>query len=160
MIELKPAMPVDAVELTDVQMRTFDEDSRAHGQGERGGPPGYDSVAWQIDMMQRGQYFKLVDTQRIIGGAIVFDYGCGHFELGRIYLDPEFQNRGLGSIAMQLIEQQFPTAERWTLDTPHWAKRNHHFYEKLGYVKVREEAIDELGGLRLFFYEKEIERGA
>ncbi len=118
MIELKPATPVDAVELTDVQMRTFDQDSRLHGQGERGGPPGYDSVAWQIDMMQRGPYFKLVDRQRIIGGAIVFDYGCGHFELGRIYLDPEFQNRGLGSIAMQLIEQQFPAAERWTLDTP------------------------------------------
>ena len=156
MIELKPASPVDAVELTDVQMRSFDTDSRAHGLGERGGPPGYDSVAWQIDMMQRGQYFKLVDGARIIGGAIVFDYGCGHFELGRIYLDPEFQNRGLGSSMMQLIEQQFPSAERWTLDTPHWAMRNHHFYEKLGYVKVREETIDELGGLRLFFYEKMI----
>ena len=34
MIELKPATPVDAAELTDVQTRTFDEDTRAHGQGE------------------------------------------------------------------------------------------------------------------------------
>ncbi|MBP7689472.1 MAG: GNAT family N-acetyltransferase [Thermoflexales bacterium] len=160
MIELKPATPVDAAELTDVQTHTFDEDTRAHGQGERGGPPGYDSVAWQIEMMQHCQYFKIVDDQHIIGGAIVFRVRPGDYKLGRIYLDPEFQNRGLGSSVMQLIEQQFPTAERWTLDTPHWAKRNHHFYEKLGYVKVREEAIEELGGLRLFFYEKEIERGA
>lgn len=160
MIELKPATPFDAAELTDVQTRTFDADSRAHGQGERGGPPGYDSVAWQIDMMQRGQYFKIMDGQRLIGGAIVFRVKHGHYELGRIYLDPEFQNRGLGAVAMQLIEQQFPNAKRWSLDTPDWAKRNHHFYEKRGYVKVREEVVDELGGLRLFFYEKEMTRDA
>lgn len=160
MITLERATSADAAQLTEVQTRTFDADSRGHGQGERGGPPGYDSVAWQIDMMQRGQYFKIIAGQRIIGGAIVFDYGYGHFELGRIYLDPDFQNRGLGSIAMQLIEQQFSDAERWTLDTPDWAKRNHHFYEKLGYVKVGEEVVEELAGLRLFLYEKEMTRQA
>lgn len=142
MITLKRAVPADAEALTAVQTRTFDDDSRRHGHGERGGPPGYDSVAWQRRMMQQAAYYKILEADQIIGGAILFDQGGGHIYLGRIYLDPACQNRGVGAQVMRLLEAAYPAARRWTLETPQWALRNQHFYERAGYVRVGEQQLE------------------
>lgn len=138
MITLERAVPEDAEVLAAVQTRTFDDDSRRHGRGERGGPPGYDSAAWQTRMMREAAYYKILDGAQIIGGAIIFDKGGGHIYLGRIYLDPAYQDRGIGAQAIRLIEAAYPLARRWTLETPLWAARNQHFYERQGYVRVGE----------------------
>lgn len=155
MIAFELATPDDVPALTDVQIRCFDDDARQHDLGERGGPPGYDSEAWQSVMMQHAAYYKIVDDGRIIGGMIAFDLGGGHFELGRIYLDPVYQNRGIGTQALRFVEAAHPQATRWTLDTPSWARRNRHFYEKMGYVKTG-ELQPEGADFTLFLYEKRI----
>jgi GNAT superfamily N-acetyltransferase len=154
MVTFEKATPADATALTAVQTRTFDDDSRRFTAQLSGGPPGYDEIDWQLQMMGLGHYYKIVADERLIGGLIVFDQGGGHYELGRIYIDPAYQNQGLGGQAMQFIEQTFPQARQWTLDTPSWAVRNQHFYEKWGYAKVQEEAI--APGFTLFFYEKHL----
>jgi GNAT superfamily N-acetyltransferase len=105
-------------------------------------------------MMQRATYYKILDDKRIIGGFIVFNQGGGVCHLGRIYLDPDFQDRGIGGQAIEFIEKLFPAAKKWTLDTPSWAVRNHHFYEKHGYVKVGEQPLGP--DMVLFLYEKVI----
>jgi GNAT superfamily N-acetyltransferase len=135
MISFVQASPEDAEALTAVQTRTFDDDSRKHGLGERGGPPGYDSVFWQIQIMRKSRYYKILADGKIIGGLIVFKMGKGHYELGRIYIDTDHQNQGIGAQALAFIERTFP-ARRWTLETPSWAKRNQHFYEKHGYIRI------------------------
>lgn len=155
MLHIALAAPEDAPALAEVQRRTFDDDSRRFAGLPSGGPPGYDSVAWQVRMMDVATaYYKLVWDRQIVGGVIVFDMGQGRFELGRIYVDPDFRNRGIGTQAMQFIERAHPQARRWTLGTPIWATRNHHFYEKLGYVKIGEDHTGEPPG---FLYEKQRE---
>jgi ribosomal protein S18 acetylase RimI-like enzyme len=150
MIRFERATPDDAPALTAVQKRTFDDDSRRFAGQPSGGPPGYDSVRWQINMMIKATaYYKILVDEQNIGGMIVFDMGGGHFELGRIWIDPAFQDQGNGAAAMQFVEQAHPQAQRWTLDTPAWATRNHHFYEKMGYAKARE-------GNGFYFYEKRL----
>ncbi|WP_408641630.1 GNAT family N-acetyltransferase [Solibacillus palustris] len=66
-----------------------------------------------------------------------------HYRLNRIFIADAFQNKGLGSQIMQLIENEFPDAHSRSLDTPHLNTRNHHFYEKLGYVKIDEHKISD-----------------
>ena len=150
MIRFEEATPADAPALTAVQKRTFDDDSRRFAGQPSGGPPGYDSVRWQIEIMRKAAaYYKMLADGQIVGGIIVFDLGGGHFELGRIWIDPAFQDQGTGAAAMQFIEQAHPQARRWTLDTPAWATRNHHFYEKMGYAKVREDN-------GFYYYEKRL----
>lgn len=157
MITFDKATPADAPALTDVQTRCFDDDSRRFAGQERGGPPGYDSVAWQIEMMRRATaYYAIKEDGRIIGGIILFHVQGDHYELGRIYLDLEAQHRGIGAQAMAFIEDAFPQAARWTLGTPSWAVRNHYFYTKCGYSKVGEVA--EEGGMIEFRYEKKLAR--
>jgi GNAT superfamily N-acetyltransferase len=154
MIAFKRARSADAAQLTAVQKRCFDDDSQRYLGTDTGGPPGYDSVKWQQNIMKKSLYYKIVWDGQIIGGLIIFSKGSGHYELGRIYLDPDYQNQGIGTQAMAFIEQAFPDAQRWTLDTPLWATRNHHFYQKLGYVRVGE--LNMGGGELSILYEKRI----
>jgi GNAT superfamily N-acetyltransferase len=155
MITFEKAILLDAEKLTEVQTRCFDDDSKRFLGTECGGPPGYDSVDWQRQMIQHGIYYKILYNGQIIGGIIAYPTHDGQYEIGRIYLDPDFQNQGIGKQAMAFTEGLYPEAKRWTLDTPSWAVRNHHFYENLGYIKVREEAAH--GEERLYFYEKSME---
>jgi GNAT superfamily N-acetyltransferase len=157
MITFKRAVVTDSADLTAVQKRTFDDDSRRYLGTETGGPPGYDSHKWQLTMMKRGLYYKILSDGQLIGGMIIFNLGGGHYELGRIFIDPNFQNQGIGTQAMAFIEQRFPDARKWTLDTPAWAVRNHHFYEKLGYVRVGEATLG--GGLAGILYAKVVRKG-
>lgn len=152
-IQLEKATPADAAQLTALQVRAFDEDVRRYPDAPAGGPPGYDDVAWQLEQMRRGHYFEIRDDGELVGGAIVFRTGPASCELGRIWVDPPRQGRGVGARAMELLEDAFPYATLWTLDTPAWATRNHSFYGHRGYRKVREAPV---GRMVLFFYEKRI----
>jgi RimJ/RimL family protein N-acetyltransferase len=159
MIRFEKARQEDARTLALVCGRAFDNDIH-YGAPGRGGPPGYKSDVWQIRMMSRGHYYKiilaedsdqgLVRRDRIIGGFFVFQNSFGDCELGRIFIDPEYQNQGIGTQAMAFMEAAFPDAQRWTLGTPRWNLRTQHFYEKAGYVRIGTEGRD---GVR---YEKQM----
>ena len=60
----------------------------------------------------------------------------------RIIINGEYQNKGLGSALMALLEANYPLARSFSLDTPHLNIRNHHFYEKLGYKVAGDEFIE------------------
>jgi ribosomal protein S18 acetylase RimI-like enzyme len=147
-VRFAQADPEDAPALTELQIHIFDADARRFC----GGPPGYDSVEWQIKMMRRGHYYKILSGERIIGGFLVLRLGPSRFELSRIWIDPKFQSRGIGTLALEFLEDNYP-ARRWTLDTPSWAARSQHFYEKMGYCKIGE--VDAGDGL-LYLYEKRL----
>lgn len=73
-ITFERAAPEDALILTDVQTRTFDDDSRRFAGQSSGGPPGYNSAQWQVEMMLRAEaYYKILADGQIIGGIIVFN---------------------------------------------------------------------------------------
>jgi RimJ/RimL family protein N-acetyltransferase len=138
MLRFEKAKPEDAKALALISGRAFDNDVN-YGAPGKGGPPGYKYDLWQIRMMSRGYYYKIIldETEvRIIGGFIVFQNAFGDCELGRIFIDPDHQNQGIGTQAMAFMEQAFPEARRWTLGTPLWNLRTQHFYEKAGYVKA------------------------
>ena len=154
-IRFEKATPDDAGPLTDVQTRTFDDDTRRFLGEPSGGPPGYDAVPWQLWAMRKGIYYKILDDDRLIGGIILFDMHGRHMNLGRIFIDPAYQDRGIGTQAIEFIEDRHRHVNRWSLDTPSWAIRNQHFYGKMGYVKVGEEQMPG-EDWPLWLYEKRI----
>lgn len=48
----------------------------------------------------------------------VIDEGNGCYWLGCLCIIPRVQNLGLGNKAITFIEEQFPLAVKWGLDTP------------------------------------------
>jgi GNAT superfamily N-acetyltransferase len=84
-------------------------------------------------MMRMGSYYKILVDNRIVGGFIVFPGRIREYYLGRIFIQPDSQNQGIGTRAMDFMFGEFPLAKSWTVDTPAWNQRTRHFYEKLGF---------------------------
>lgn len=138
-VTFRKARSQDAAALADVSKRAFDSDVTCGAAGP-GGPPGYDSAAWQRKMVRLGDYYAMVLNGRIIGGMIVFRKAPREYELGRIFVDPEFHNRGIGAQAFEFLWTQYALAKRWTLGTPAWNRWTRHFYKKVGFSEIGEDA--------------------
>jgi GNAT superfamily N-acetyltransferase len=152
MIKFEKALESDAIELTGVAIRAFGDDKVKYGSY----PPGIDTVKQHITFMKIADYFKIIKDNIIIGGMIVFHDRAGNYTLGSIFLEPAAQNHGIGKQAIDFLERFFPSAKKWSLDTPYLNFRNHHFYEKMGYKKVGEMLPHKNNDFCLFLYEKKM----
>ncbi len=134
-IRFAKARPGDASTLAQISERAFHSDIHCGAPGI-GGPPGYNSEGWQRQMMGIGDYFKILVSDQIVGGVIVLRKRPREYELGRIFVDPDYQNQGSGAQAFEFLWQEYPLAKKWTLGTPAWNRRTRHFYKKVGFVEV------------------------
>ena len=133
----------DIPELTTAMTLAFDDESQRYQGIEKGGPEGYDNGdffrKWLFSYKE-SQGYKIIFNEKIIGGFIVWIYENGNNVLGTIFVNPEYQNRGIGSITWEYIEKRYPETKTWILLTPSYSTRNHHFYEKkCGFTKVDEK---------------------
>jgi ribosomal protein S18 acetylase RimI-like enzyme len=153
-VSIERATAADAHDLVRVQIAAFHHDSVLYPGIEPGGPPGYDSVEHMLENIRLYDCYTIAADGRCIGGMVAFRKEPDHYHLDLIFIDPACHDRGIGTQAMQFIEAAHPAA-LWTLDTPQYAVRNQHFYEKLGYVNVREYLE---GDFPLIAYEKRVAR--
>lgn len=141
---LELARREDAAELAEISKRAFHSDIFAgaptKGKDDHshqgGGPIGYDSPEFQARMMKVCSYYKIIYDGKIVGGLISSQKKPGHYQLERIFVEPKYHNRGVGTEAMKQIFAMYPSARRWTLGTPEWNVRTKHFYEKLDFVQI------------------------
>ncbi|MCK4801966.1 MAG: GNAT family N-acetyltransferase [Anaerolineales bacterium] len=136
----EPDIPV----LIPVMKRAFDDDARKHLGKESGGPPGYDDgeffCTWLLPYQESVGY-KITSCDQVIGGIIVWILPEGHNILGTIFVDPEYQDLGVGQQTWQFIEETYPETRSWRLGTPVWATKNHHFYVKCGFKLVESDPL-------------------
>ncbi len=136
-VSVRSAEAEDARALTETCTRSFDSDIEVGAPGP-GGPPGYDSVEWNLGVIRNQylQYYKILNKDCIVGGFIVGDRGPGYQVCERIWIDIDYVRRGMGSKAFQLIWQNYPSADLWALGTPEWNTRTNPFYRKLGFAQI------------------------
>ena len=135
-VTLERAKEEDAERLADISKRAFHSDIDVGAPGKEGGPPGYDSPEFQVNLMRWCDYHKILYDGRIVGALIVAKRKAGHYECSRIFVDPEFHNQGIATRAFEMTWDMYKDAKVWTLGTPEWNVRTKHFYEKLGFVQV------------------------
>ncbi len=158
-LEIKPATEGDFETLQRIQSEAFQEDIGRYP--ERKDCPAYETLERLSEKCRMYSYYAFwlgadSNNPMIIGGAEVRLKADGvSARIGRIYIGSAFQNKHLGRKAMLAIEDMHPQIREWTLDTPYLNYRNHHFYEKLGYVKIGETVLE--GGFVLFDYSKKIQ---
>jgi GNAT superfamily N-acetyltransferase len=135
---------VDIPRLTEVMTRAFDNDAQQHLGQERGGPEGYDNGdffrKWLFGYQESVGY-KVVLGEQVVGGIIVWILPQGRNVLGTVFVDPEFQDMGIGERTWRFIERTYPETRSWRLATPTWATKNHHFYKKCGFSEVEADPI-------------------
>ncbi len=138
MIKIEKAAMADAKKLTELMKKTFDEEARRWLTKQDGvdyniQPPGYSSIEMTKYMIEELMYYKIIYNQDIVGGAVVTITGQSFGRIDRIYVDPDYQGKKIGTQVMGLIEAEFPDVRTWDLETSARQLNNHHFYEKLGY---------------------------
>jgi len=141
-LRLLPFDESDVALLTPIMKRAFDEDTKRHLNEPEGGPPGYDNGdflrKWALHPASTAR--RIERDGRLIGGVVLWINENGENNLGNIFLDPEVQDRGLGTAVWKLIEETWPETRVWRTETPGFSKRNHNFYvNKCGFHVVRIE---------------------
>lgn len=146
-VQLIKAQEADSEILTEIQIRTFSDDNKRKPLGcSLEGPPGFDSIEWNRSWINRTPYYKILFERKIVGGIIIFEIGENRYEVGRIWVDPDFQNLGIGQESMAQMFDLHPDVKRWILGTPDWALRNQYFYEKIGFKRIGKTEVDPVLG--------------
>ena len=149
---IKKSIKDEAETLLGIQIEAFTEDLKRYEDFKTSpATESVEKVNWRIDNFL---HFTIWLNSEIIGGIYVREVGESEFRLNRIFISNAYQNKGLGSRVMKLVEDKFPQTRKWYLDTPKLNPRNHHFYEKLGYKKTGEHQVNKK--LTLLDYEKEM----
>ncbi|MDW3036966.1 MULTISPECIES: GNAT family N-acetyltransferase [Bacillus cereus group] len=143
-ISIEKATIVDAEKLTEIMTRTFDEEAKRWlcGQGNvidyNIQPPGYSSVEMMRYSIEELDCYKVIMDGKIIGGIIVTISGKSYGRIDRIFVEPVYQGKGIGSNVIKLIEAEYPSIRIWDLETSSRQINNHHFYKKMGYQTIFE----------------------
>jgi replication factor A1 len=147
----------DADVLTETCRKSFDSDSEFGAPGP-GGPPGYNSLEWNIEIIKNQylHYYKILERNQIVGGFIVADRGPNYQVCERIWIDPNNMRKGMGTKAFDLVWEKYPSADLWVLGTPEWNTRTNPFYQSLGFVQIGKTHDYSWDGI---YYEKRITDG-
>ncbi|MBR3832698.1 MAG: GNAT family N-acetyltransferase [Lachnospiraceae bacterium] len=111
-----------------------------------------DKIIYRLKQEETYYYFICMDDAKV-GAIRVIDFkSAGNKRISPIFILPQYQNKGIAQIAMQLCEQ-LHGSENWELDTILQEEGNCYLYEKMGYHRTGKiVAINDK--LSLVFYEK------
>jgi len=114
-------------------------------------PPLTQTIEGIEDNFRSHIFLKATISGKIIGSvrAFVSQDTC---YIGRLIVDPDFQNQGIGTKLLEAIEGQFNNVKRFELFTGYRSERNIHLYEKNGYREFRREQVSKK--LMMVFMEK------
>lgn len=148
-VKLVRAKVEDASMIQEVQDKAFLADFQKYGHC-----PSYQCPLEKIVYKIQNMIVYLVMLQdEVVGYMVLKELGQGEFHLSHLGIVPEHQGEGIGTKAVKQMIAAHPQAEYWTLDTPNDKSQNHHFYEKLGFVKVGEQ---DCSGMILNLYRKDV----
>ena len=104
-----------------------------------------------------GHYFMILADDELAGAINIFRREIkGSLWISPIFINPDYQGKGIAQRAMLLAEQEFLNDRTWELSTLAEETGNCYLYEKLGYKRTdRTEKINER--TTLVYYKKELE---
>ena len=88
------------------------------------------------------RHFTILYDDKIVGGVFYRLYGkrspsveigAGEYYLARIYIHPNFQNKGIARNAILLCEKEFADARFYFVDFPEDMDKNRRCYQSAGY---------------------------
>jgi len=148
-IQFQRATAADVDQLIEVQNKSFYSDYMKYGEC-----PGYHHTKESMtDIVQNRIVYKMICDDQTVGDIIVRDNEDHTYFLGCLCVIPEYENQGIGQQAIHYLEHEFPSATRWSLETPEDKSRNHYFYKKMGFEIIKEYMH---GSVRIVLFERKM----
>ena len=101
---------------------------------------------------KKGTFLKAIDEKGNIIASVRAISENGTLLIGKLVVHPDLQGQGIGTELLSEIEQVCPHI-RYELFTSMLSERNIKLYERVGYVRFKEE--DMANGLKLIYLAKE-----
>lgn len=134
---------------------SFNEDTSMHTTLKEDGPTGYNdgTLIKLLNEHEKFESYKIVYDNNTVGAYTVAIKPNNEYSLEMLFIDPKCRKNHLGSIVWKDIEEKYIDAKKWTVETPDYSKRNHHFYtQKCGFVFQRENICN--NGAKSYIFEK------
>ena len=137
--------PSEAEELSQIQKAAFKPLYEKYH--DKGNPflRGPKDILCRLNKFNR--YFTIVYDDKVVGGVFYRLYGkrspsdeigAGEYYLARIYIHPDYQNKGIARDAILLCEKEFPDAKFYYVDFPENMEKNRRCYQSAGYCDTGE----------------------
>jgi ribosomal protein S18 acetylase RimI-like enzyme len=148
-VMIKRAKTEDAEEILDLQKLAYQSQAKIYNDYSL--PPLTQTLEEVKVDFEDQIVLKATISKRIIGSvrAYVDEETC---YIGRLFVHPDFQNRGIGTELMNAIERTFNEAKRFRLFTGHRSDKSIYLYQKLGYKMIEIKRITD--GLSIIHMEK------
>jgi ribosomal protein S18 acetylase RimI-like enzyme len=138
-ITIRRAVTADAAAILALQKEAYQSEAELYGESNV--PPLKQTLDEMIDDIRTTTVLAACRGAEIVGSVRVRvdDEGTAH--IGRLIVEPDCQNRGLGSRMLAEVETFFSNAKRFELFTGHKSLRNLHLYGKMGYVEFDQKIV-------------------
>ena len=144
-ISIRITSPSEAEELSQIQKAAFKplyEKYHDEGNPFLRGP---EDILRRLNKFNR--HFTILYDDKVVGGVFYRLYGkrsptdeigAGEYYLARIYIHPDYQNKGIARDAILLCEKEFPDARFYYVDFPEDMEKNRRCYQSAGYCDTGE----------------------
>lgn len=114
-------------------------------------PPLHQTLEEALSEFINQIFLKVKVDNKIVGSVRIYmETGTGY--IGKLIVNPNHQNLGIGTKLLYEAEKQFPDAERYELFTGQKSEKNLHIYANNGYRIFKNKKVSEK--LTLVFLEK------
>ena len=133
-IDFERASIKDVNKIIEIRNKSFYDDFIEYGEF-----PGYNCTIEGVTEAVTERYVYMIKCDgNIVGNISVGTDNEGDYSLNALCVIPEYQNKGIGQMAMNFIENQFSNANHWSTETPAHKSRNSYFYKKFGYKIIKQ----------------------
>lgn len=158
MLSLTVANQSDIIQLRDLAVNAFDEDKKYRPSNIDGGePPGIETTEKHEEWLNSKTYLKCTMNGNLVGSCIL-DIQEDKGVIGGLHVGSHYMNTGIGSWIINEIERMFPNVSTWSLETPDYATRNHHFYEKNQFILKNITSPEPSLGFGFYNYERKVQK--
>jgi ribosomal protein S18 acetylase RimI-like enzyme len=139
----------DAEAILKLQRTAYQSEAKLYNDSEI--PPLIETLSQLRALFSNHIFLKATVNGKIVG-SVRANIHKGSCHIGRLFVDPECQNRGIGTQLLAEIERKYPSCRRFELFTGIKSQRNIQLYEKAGYKAYKTESVS--NKLSLICFEK------
>lgn len=142
----------DLVEILSLQKKAFTEVAKLMNKFDL--PPLLQTIEEVRSEYKQGIILKYLSKEnKIIGSVRGFSDENNICHIGKLVVDPDYQNQGIGKILMSEIEKRFLSCDTFALFTGDETPNTLFLYKKIGYRVIGKQ---NKGTINMFLMEKKI----
>jgi GNAT superfamily N-acetyltransferase len=139
-MEIVQAEIADAEQLLHLQQLAYQSEAELYG--DRTIPPLTQTLSELKDEFSRTTILKALIDAAIVGSVRASECD-GIVSIGRLFVHPSCQHKGIGKQLVSAIESKFPEARSFELFTGSLSEGNIRFYQTMGYRMTHTKVLSE-----------------